>query len=363
MALHSIHVQGFKSIRDQTLELSPLNVFIGSNGAGKSNLIAVFGFLSSVTKRQLSLYTGQAGGANSILHFGRKRTARLSIDLDFRDDPDHANIYETKFVPTEADGLVFEGEATYFWHVPAYPRPYLAENWSGHSEAEIANSKDRVARHVMRYLESYRVYHFHDTSPEAPPKQTCDVGDNRFLRSDASNLAAFLYFLQEQHHDCYQNIEDSVRQIAPFFKRFKLAPTSLNPEKIRVEWEDIGSDTYFNASAFSDGTLRFICLSTLLLQPDPPPVILIDEPELGLHPAAVQMLAAMLQSASIRSQLLVSTQSVTLINHLDPSHVWIVERENGESEFKHLKQADMSAWLEEYSLGELWEKNLLGGRP
>jgi predicted ATPase len=172
-----------------------------------------------------------------------------------------------------------------------------------------------------------------------------------------------LYLLKESRHDYFQNIEDSVRQIAPFFKGFKLAPTSLNPEKIRVEWEEIGSDMYFNASALSDGTLRFICLATLLLQPDLPPVVLIDEPELGLHPAAVQVLAAMLQSASTRSQLLVSTQSVTLINHLDPSQVWIVDRADGESTFKHLKEADMSSWLEEYSLGELWEKNILGGRP
>lgn len=362
MAMHSIRIQGFKSIRDQRLELSPLNVFIGSNGAGKSNLISVFNFVSRLTSRELTLYTGQAGGANSILHFGRRRTPRLYVELVFREGTDE-NIYEFALVATDKDTFVFQDETIYYRDMRAYDKPYVDNSWSGHNEASISGSSSLVARHVRRHLESYRVYHFHDTSSEAPPKQTCDIEDNRFLRPDASNLAAFLYLLREKRPDSYHNIEDSVRQIAPFFKGFKLGPSALNPAKIRVEWEEIGSDTYFDASALSDGTLRFICLATLLLQPDLPPVVLVDEPELGLHPAAIQVLAAMLQSASTRAQLLVSTQSVTLINQMEPSQVWIVDREDGESKFNHLKGADMSAWLEEYSLGELWEKNILGGRP
>ena len=362
MMLHSLRIQGFKSINDQLLEFSPLNVLIGGNGAGKSNLIGVFHFLNGITRQELALYTGHSGGANSILHFGRRRTDKLSMEVVFSEGH-YKNIYEFTLSPTDADGFLFEREATSFWDTRRFDRPYFCESWSGHTEARITQSKTRVGRYVQGHRESYRIYHFHDTSPSAPPKQTCDVQDNRFLRPNGSNLAAFLCWLQEKQADHYRIIEDTIRHFVPFFRGFKLAPTSLNPEEIRLEWEEHGSDTYFGASALSDGTLRFICLATLLLQPDLPSVVLIDEPELGLHPAAIQVLAGMLQSASTRAQLLVATQSVTLINQLEPEQVWVVDRNAGESRFHHLKESDMSSWLEDYGLGELWEKNILGGRP
>lgn len=362
MPLHSIRIQGFKSISDQTLEFNPLNVFIGGNGAGKSNLIGVFNFLNRIYKQELALFTGLSGGANSILHFGRHRTEKLSINVVFSQG-NNRNTYEFSLNPTDADGFVFERETTYFQDALRYSEPVHGESWSGHTEARVSQSEHDYARYLKRYLDNYRIYHFHDTSPSAPPKQTGDVQENRFLRPDGGNLAAFLYWLHEMQPDYYRNVEDTVRQIAPFFSGFKLAPSSLNPEKIRLEWGEHGSDTYFDASALSDGTLRFICLATLLLQPNLPPVVLIDEPELGLHPAAIQVLAGLLQSASARAQLLVATQSVTLINQLEPDQVWVVDREAGESIFYHLKEADMSSWLEDYGLGELWEKNILGGRP
>lgn len=362
MALFRIHIQGFKSIRDQSLELDNLNVFIGGNGAGKSNLINVFNFLNKIINQELTLYAGQSGGANSILYFGRKHTEKLEIEVVFRNPP-HENTYDLILIPTDMDNFLFEREATYYRYMPTNPRPYSDDAWSGHSEAKVAESTQRIAKYVKAHLESYRIYHFHDTSPSSPPKQTGDIDDNRFLRPDAGNLAAFLYLMKEKNNAHYQNIEDTVRQLTPFFKGFKLTPTELNLEKIRLEWEEKGSDTYFNASALSDGTLRFICLSTLLLQPNLPSVVLIDEPELGLHPAAIQVLAGMLQSASTHAQLLVATQSVTLINQLEPDQVWVVDREDRESKFRHLKGTDMSSWLENYSLGELWEKNILGGRP
>jgi predicted ATPase len=361
-SLHKVHVRGFKSIRDQELEFAPLNVFIGGNGAGKSNLVSVFHFLRRVAGQRLQTYTGEAGGANVILHFGRKKTRKLSARIEFRSGTD-ANIYEFSLLPTDEDRFVFDTESAYYWDMARYPEPFVADVWTGHTEARIREAKSRVASYVRGHLDSYRIYHFHDTSPSAPVKQTGDVADNRFLRPDAGNLAAFLHRLQERRPDHFENIEDTVRQVAPFFGRFKLEASLLNPEKIRLEWEEKGSDTYFNAAALSDGTLRFICLSTLLLQPELPSLVLIDEPELGLHPAAIQLLAGLLQSAAARTQLIVATQSVTLINQLQPEHVWVVEREDGQSIFRHLRSADMSAWLEDYSLGELWEKNILGGRP
>lgn len=362
-ALHKLDIRGFKSIRAQTLEFGPLNVFIGGNGAGKSNMVGAFRFLNRVTRQGLQTHTGESGGANALLHFGRKVTSQLAMRIEFRSGTD-SNIYEFELTPTDDDRFVFAREATYYHDRVRYPdEPYHDETWEGHSEARVAHSKKRVAAHVREMLDSYRIYHFHDTSASAPVKQTGELGDNRMLRTDASNLAAFLFWLQQRHPDHFQNIQDAIRQVAPFFAAFRLAPSKLNPEKIRLEWQEKGSDAYFNASALSDGTLRFMGLTTLLMQPELPSLILIDEPELGLHPAAIQLLAALFQSTAARTQLIVATQSVTLVNQLQPGHVWVVERDQGSSVFRHLKEADMSAWLEDYSLGELWEKNLLGGRP
>ena len=194
-------------------------------------------------------------------------------------------------------------------------------------------------------------------------KDSCDLDDNRFLRPQAENLAAFLYWMQRKHPDHAATIEATLRQIAPFFERLQLAPSELNEKRIRLEWREKGSDSYFNASALSDGTLRFLCLATLLLQPRLPAVVLVDEPELGLHPAAVTLLADMLSSAATRTQIIVATQSVTLINQVDKDVVWTVDRRENESVFTHLKGEDISNWLEGYALGELWEKNVLGARP
>ncbi len=216
----------------------------------------------------------------------------------------------------------------------------------------------------MKYdLASYRVYHFHDTGSSALVKQTGDVGDNRFLQTDARNLAAFLYWMKLKHPGKLQMIEDVIRQIAPFFDRFELEPSRNNEDKIRLEWREQGSESYFNAHQLSDGTLRFICLVTLLLQPDLPRMVLLDEPELGLHPAAVVLLAELLRQASEHTQLLVSTQSVTLVNQLDPEQVLVADRVDGATVFKRLKAEDLSEWAGAYGLGELWEKNVLGGRP
>lgn len=236
---------------------------------------------------------------------------------------------------------------------------------SGHLESEIPGSKKRVARYVSEYLDRWRLYHFHDTSESAKVKQTCNIADNKTFQPDARNLAAFLYLLEKKHPNHFENIQDAVRMVAPFFNRFNLHPSQLNEDKILIEWKEKGSDDYFNASALSDGTLRFICLATLLLQPESklPSTILLDEPELGLHPYAITVLAGLLRSTSKCAQVIVATQSVTLVNQFEPDDIVVVDCEKEQSVFKRLDRPDMEGWLEEYGLGDLWEKNVLGGRP
>jgi predicted ATPase len=358
--LQELTIMNFKSIREQRLRLNPLNVFIGSNGSGKSNLIEVFRILREIVNQNLAGYTAKKGGADALLHYGRKTSRTMQFSLDFGEG-DALNGYFIALHGTDTDKLFIGREV-------AYSGKRDGPTHGDHDVQNVAESELRApgtltSRQILRDLESYRVYHFHDTSDHAQLKATVDVDDNRFLRPEAENLAAFLYWLQEREPAHMANIRDTIRQIAPFFDDFHLAPLRLNLDKIRLEWRERGSDAYFNASAFSDGTLRFICLATLLLQPSLPSLVLLDEPELGLHPAAVTVLASLLASAAQRTQVMVATQSVTLVNQLAPDQVWTVDRANGASVFSRLDTADMTDWLENYALGELWEKGVLGARP
>lgn len=361
--LQELTVKNFKSIRDQTLELRPLNVFIGGNGAGKSNLIETFRFLREIVNQNLADYTLTKGGANALLHFGRKRSATMAFRLEFGAGTT-SNAYHVELKPTDDDTFIIASETAFFHDKVSHPeKAYDLPVGFSSRESQLKEDGRKISQHVLADLDSYRVYHFHDTSDTANVKASADLEDNRFLRPQAENLAPFLYWMKAKEPDHYRLIVDTLRQIAPFFDDFQLEPSRLNESRIRLEWRERGSDTHFNAYALSDGTLRFICLVTLLTQPNLPRTILLDEPELGLHPAAIALLAELLTSASERAQILVATQSVTLVNQLEPHHVWAADREDNASVFRQLASEDMSQWLDTYALGELWEKNLLGARP
>ncbi|HXW14635.1 MAG TPA: AAA family ATPase, partial [Terriglobia bacterium] len=220
---------------------------------------------------------------------------------------------------------------------------------------------DDAAR-VRMLVRSWRIYHVHDTSSM---RKTANVDDNRFLRVDGSNLAAFLYFLHEKEEASYSLIRRTVQRVAPFFDDFRLEPLRLKPDDIKLEWRHKNSDQYFDASSLSDGTLRFIALATLFLQPRQylPPVILVDEPELGLHPYAIEMLTSLIRAASTNTQVIVSTQSSLLLDHLEPEDVLVANRVGAATQITRLESARLAEWLKDYSLGQLWEKNEFAGRP
>ena len=368
--LESISIKGFKSIREVEVKLRDINVLIGANGSGKSNFIEVLSFLQSIREDSLERYVARGGGADKLLHFGPQVTQAIEIRLRFESV---GNEYEIILRPSDTNTLYLYLEAEHPGDAEKYPQASNRRHglWRYGDESGIVDPDGkgsvgkRVGRRMRRQFRHWRIYHFHDTSSSAPLKKTANLHDNRYLRADGSNLASVLYLLREKHEDSYRFLRNTVRLVAPFFDDFVLEPLALNEDTIRLEWKHVGTDAYFDVSSLSDGTLRFIALATLLQQPKElrPSVILLDEPELGLHPYAITMLASMVKSASVETQVILATQSPILLDYFEPEDVLVADRVVGSTEFRRLSSDKLAIWLEDYSIGELWEKNDLGGRP
>ena len=356
--LQQIKLAGFRSIRELTLDLAPLNILIGANGAGKSNFISFFKFMNKLQEKELQLHVRtKLNGANRTLYFGRKTTSQLKIELSFTPSK-----YSATLVPTNDDSLVFAAEDVQLnvgknahW---IGDRPGLAT--AGALESGLPKpAGSSPSQFAAKYLSDWKVYHFHDTSDSAMVKSAYNIHATDRLLPQGENLAAFLYGMRDTRN--YQRIVHTIRRVAPFFHDFVFQPETN--DLIRLRWKHKGSDDYFDANMLSDGTLRFICMTTLLLQPDLPSMILLDEPELGLHPFAMQLLAAMMRSASDKTQIIASTQSVTLANQFSWQDMVVVDQIDNASQFRRLQETDVAHWLDQYKLGEVWEMNALGGTP
>jgi predicted ATPase len=370
--IDQITIRGFKSIKALNgFKLRNINVLIGPNGAGKSNFVSFFQMLRELIEQRLQIYLSTHGGADAHLYLGPRETKSLDAELLFGQ-----NGYEFSLVPTADNRLAFAEENTLYSGHLISGSTTRTSLFSGYFEARLKDRKDDgealskrgVPNCVFEAVSSWVVYHFHDTSSVAEARRAGDINLNEVLRPNAENLAAFLYRIQSTHPKDYVKIRDVVRLAAPFFDDFKLRPMPATPEKIQLEWLQRDSDYPFRASQLSDGTLRFICLATALLQPLRPKTILLDEPELGLHPYALSLLGGLVQKSVAPcgdpiNQIIISTQSGLLLNEFVPEDVIVVERNQGESVFRRLDSTGLSDWLSDYTLGELWQKNLIGGRP
>jgi predicted ATPase len=360
--LKKLSVNGFKSIRSLDIELKNFNVLVGANGAGKSNFVDFFRMLRAMSEEGLQEFVLRKGGADGFFFEGPKQTPEVSAHLYFGE-----NEYRFSLAPTSS-GLMLKSEEIMYT-----PKGSWQYEGSAQLESGLKTWKDKASRwgpwkaaeaHVYEAVSNWIVYHFHDTSLTAPMRREQPVRDNRQFNSNASNVAAFLYNLRESYPQSFDRIRLTIQLVAPFFDEFLLGPELKGEnEVIRLEWRQKGSSFPFQPWQFSDGTIRFICLATALLQPNPPSTIVIDEPELGLHPFALDVLAGLMREAAERTQLVVSTQSVSLLNHFSPDDIIIVDRESGASTFHRLDEKSLASWLEEYSLGELWQKNVIDGGP
>jgi predicted ATPase len=371
--IERLTIKGFKSIEClDSMELRPLNVLIGANGAGKSNFVSYFRMLGEMSQARLQVWTRNQGSADRILSFGIKNTTKIESFIKFG-----RNGYKFAIEPTIDGGFSFINESIYFTGLDEDDDGNWIQLGHGHEESKLGQPIHLSEEHrinpslsaLVKYLGNptgnWKVFHFHDTSDTAGVKRLGALHDQEYLRSDASNLAAFLYKIAHQNPVIYQQIRKTIRLAIPFFDDFVFRPQALpsGEEQINLLWRQNDSDYPFWPSQLSDGSIRFICLATALLQPDPPSTIIIDEPELGLHPYAITLLGSLLRSASKRMQVIVSTQSVPLVNEFEVDDLIIVERENDATVFARHDSKQFEQWLEDYSVGELWEKNILGGRP
>jgi predicted ATPase len=366
--LKTVSINGYRSIEEMNLQLQSLNVLIGANGAGKSNFVSFFKMLNEMMAGRLQQYVAASGRAKSVLHLGPKVTPQLEATLEFEAE-NAVDTYHMRLFHAANDTLVFADERLHYtkddWQGPHRPPMSLG---AGHEETRIGdlamqgNAVAKVFRHI---LNDCRVYHFHDTSPTARVRQHSYIGDNRWLMPDAGNLAAMLYAYRHQEESVYHRIVSTIKQVMPDFADFDVEPDRLNPKEIALNWRKVGTDYLFGPHQISDGTLRAMAIITLFLQPDSdlPDVIILDEPELGLHPHALEIVAGLMRAASVKSQVIIATQSQTFLEHFEPSEIVVVDATEGSSQFRRLDADQLREWLNDYSIGELWEKNVLGGGP
>ncbi len=362
--LSRLKISGFKSMESIDFEPHPLNVMIGPNGSGKSNFIAFFRLLSwmlSAPDGSLQEHVGILGGANAILHDGAEVTREINAEIQLETDAG-LNDYAFRLFFAAGDTFVFADERSRFSRHGLSGSGPWSEYGAGHNEAKILQSQDTTSLTITGLLRRMIVYQFHNTSITSRMRTRWNIDDGRYLKEDGGNIAAYLFYLKNNHVTHYKRIIRHLQVLLPFFNDFILEEEY---GRILLRWSEKGCDMEFNASMASDGMLRTMALISLLCQPLErlPNVLFFDEPELGLHPAAIGLVAGLVKTVSLHSQVFIATQSTDFLNHIEPEDVIVTDRKDRKSTYKRLDPDDLAGWLEDYSLGELWEKNVLGGKP
>lgn len=376
LKLNEISLSGYKSIDGE--QKIPINddvtVLIGANGVGKSNIISFFHMLGFAITGSLQRYVAEHGFANSFLHYGSKQTQSLFAKLTFS-DKQSKDEYSFRLTHAAGDILIYTEETLSILNREKFKDPFVITMDVGRKESQLIEQSmvgkpyKNMVQFVLSLLKGCQYFQFHDTSSKSEIKQHTNIANNRMLRSDAGNLAAFLYGIKTKKggEPYYARIIRYIQQVFPQFDDFVMLPSIQNEYFIDLDWREKGNNNIFGAHQISDGTLRFMALATLLLQPEDtmPPIIVLDEPELGLHPTAIDILAGMIKKASNTAQIIVATQSPRLIDEFSADKIVVVERNNREktSTFKKLDEMGLQDWLKDYTTSELWDKNVIGGRP
>ena len=365
--LESIDLKGFKTIRElDSFRPGPLTVLIGPNGAGKSNFISLFGMLNEmlIDPFYFQVYIAQQGGASRLLHDGPTVTHEIEAQLTIVSNSGK-NQYEFLLNFAASDTLIFAEERYRVFRGDEREAEPWQSMGTGHLAPQLLAqlSDDYRVNDILDLLQKIVVYQFHNTSATARIRTKWDENDSLSLKKDGANIAPFLLSLKRETRHHYQRIVDHLQLFLPFFSDFELIPES---GRLLLAWREHNSDVVFNVAQASDGMLRAIALVTLLLQPEEkmPDVLIIDEPELGLHPAAIDVIGGLIRAVSQKVQVIIATQSTAFVNCFELGDIVVVERKGRESVFRRQESSKaLDEWLKEYSLSELWEKNVIGGRP
>ena len=369
--IDQVRIKGFRSLADVELsEIPKAAVLIGANGSGKSNFIRFFEMLSwMLGPRRLGEFVAMQGGADDQLYGGNRVTPRLEAEIALRTHQGR-NDYRFALSYAHPDRFFFSEERFRF------SRQGMEALWQGfeggHREARIVEAAQsdeypqinrNTASVIVRLLRNCAVYQFHDTSDDSSFKKKWDANDNNYLRRHGGNLAAVLHRLERNDIKRFELICQHIGRILPDFDRFAIEESY---GQVLLRWKARRMDKTFGAHLTSDGSLRFFALVTLLNLPSEmlPDVLLLDEPELGLHPAAIALIGGMIKALSRERQVIVATQSPLLVDAFDLDEIFVLDMEDGRTEFRKLALDDYRVWLDEnFTPGELWQKNLFGGRP
>ncbi|WP_027002059.1 AAA family ATPase [Hugenholtzia roseola] len=348
--MNKIEIKGYKSIKELSLEIRSINIFIGANGSGKSNFLSFFDFLKQIHNRNLQEFVALKG-TDTFLHKGDKVTSEISTKLYFP----NTNAYSFTLKKGEA-GFVFVKEGMWYDNIHL-PNPFEISSFGAESNLRLRT--EPRAEYIRSYLKQLAKYHFHDTGENSPFNKESNIdNDKYYLYEKGSNLAAYLYNIKKEKPITYNFILKTIQSIAPYFLDFFFRTEKNGNLKLR--WQSRYSSSVYGVNDLSDGTIRFIALSTLFLQPDLPQTIIIDEPELGLHPSAIAKLAGLIKSAAAKKcKVIIATQSTDLVSYFEPEDIITVDQKDGESIFERLSTEKLSEWLENYTLDELWKRNII----
>ncbi len=357
--LKRLEIRGWKSFRNVDLQLGRLNVFIGRSGSGKTNLVALFKMFNELIGERLQGYVATHGGSEALLFYGSRETPMLESRFFFETETGESR-YCVRLVHAAIDSLLFTEERLEF-HRLGFDHPQSDVLGAGHRETKLnreANRGNDTARVIRGLVGSCRVFNFEDTSSTARIRNRCYAQNDRFLMPDAGNLPAMLARYKHQSPESYEKIVETVRQFLPGFDNFLLDPKPGQENYIRLNWKEQGNDHVFNAQQLPDGTLRAIAITTLLLQPQEnlPTVIVLDEPEAGLDPLAISVIAPLVEQTADRCQVIVATQSSAFLDYFESDDITVLEREDRETKMRRLSSEDLEAWLDEYDMSEQWEE-------
>lgn len=356
--LKSIELENWKSLKNLRLDFEDVNVLIGPNGSGKSNLVQFFYMLNMMMTGSLQLFIGRSGGANSLLHYGSKNTIFIDSKLTFQTDNATDN-YAFRLIHGAPDTFVFANENITYKTVDHPGPPIEREFGAGHKESFLNNHKvqqNEVFAFIKKMLSGVRYFQFHDTSNEAHIRSYAREDNNWFLFYNGGNVAAVLLRLKREFPDAYSEVTERVRESVPAFRDFVLEPEQ---GQLLLNWTDNYRGQLFGPHQLSDGSIRIIALHTLLALPPQlsPSVAIIDEPELGLFPRAIETLVDAIRSASNHCQIVLATQSNRLVRYLNPTSLICCSWRDGQSTVERVNPIEQFEFMDNYTLGDYIERN------